>query len=121
MRFTLRFLPRNTAACALLALAPLAAYSQDAPAPETHGIVVANMDRSVKPGDDFYRYANGDWIRRTEIPPDRTDIGVIDSAKAIQGSSYGSRTIPHGLLKELTTCSRNFRLRGWRPIRRVSL
>ena len=74
MRFTLRVLPRNAAACALLALAPLAAYSQDAPAPETHGIVVANMDRSVKPGDDFYRYANGDWIKRTEIPPDRSYI-----------------------------------------------
>ncbi|MGB7751017.1 MAG: M13 family metallopeptidase [Candidatus Acidiferrales bacterium] len=79
MRFTPIFLPRNAAAYALLALAPLAAYAQDAPAPETHGIVVANMDRSVKPGDDFYRYANGDWIKRTEIPPDRGDIGVIDS------------------------------------------
>jgi putative endopeptidase len=78
MSFTLRFLPRS-AACALLALAPLTAYSQDAPAPETHGIVVADMDRSVKPGDDFYRYANGDWIKRIEIPPDRSDIGVIDS------------------------------------------
>src|SRR5271166_4941197 len=79
MRFTLRFLPPNAAACAVLALAQLAAYSQDAPEPETHGIVVANMDRSVKPGDDFYRYANGDWIKRTEIPPDRSDIGVFDS------------------------------------------
>src|SRR6202789_2175706 len=78
MSFPLRFLPRS-AACALLALAPLTAYSQDAPAPETHGIVVADMDRSVKPGDDFYRYANGDWIKRIEIPPDRSDIGVIDS------------------------------------------
>ena len=79
MRFTLRLLFRNVAAYAVLALAPLAAYPLDEPAPETHGIVVANMDRSVKPGDDFYRYANGDWIKRTEIPPDRSDIGVIDS------------------------------------------
>jgi predicted metalloendopeptidase len=84
MRFMLRCLPRNATACALLVLAPLATYSQDAPTRETHGIVVAgiviaNMDRSVKPGDDFYRYANGDWIKRTEIPPDRSDIGVIDS------------------------------------------
>jgi putative endopeptidase len=79
MRFTLRFLARNTAADVLFALAPLTAYSQVAPTPETHGIVVADMDRSVKPGDDFYRYANGDWIKRTEIPPDRSDIGVIDS------------------------------------------
>jgi putative endopeptidase len=71
MKFTLRFLPRNSA-YVLLALAPLAAHSQDASAQETHGIVVANMDRSVKPGDDFYNYANGDWIKRTEIPPDRS-------------------------------------------------
>jgi putative endopeptidase len=75
MRFTLRFLPWNAAAYALLAIAPLVAYSQDAPAPETHGIVVANMDRSVKPGDDFYQYANGDWIKRTELPP---ELGYID-------------------------------------------
>jgi endothelin-converting enzyme/putative endopeptidase len=74
MRFTLRSLPRNAAAFALLAFAALTAYSQVALAPETHGIVVANMDRSVKPGDDFYRYANGDWLKRTEIPPDRRYI-----------------------------------------------
>jgi endothelin-converting enzyme/putative endopeptidase len=79
MKFALRFLPRSAAAYALFAIVPLATYSQDAPAPEPHGIVVANMDRSVKPGDDFYRYANGDWIKRTEIPPDRSNIGVIDS------------------------------------------
>jgi putative endopeptidase len=80
MRFTLGFLPRNTDGyfLLLLTLASLAAFSQNAP-PETHGIVVANMDRSVKPGDDFYRYANGGWLRRTEIPPDRSDIGVVDS------------------------------------------
>jgi putative endopeptidase len=59
---------------AALLAAPLAADAQSTPAPETHGIVVANMDRSVKPGDDFYRYANGDWLKRTEIPPDRRYI-----------------------------------------------
>jgi putative endopeptidase len=72
MRFTLGFSSRNTAACGLsfFVLATLAAHSQEPSAPETHVIVVENMDRSVKPGDDFYRYANGDWIKRTEIPPD---------------------------------------------------
>src|SRR5580658_9432446 len=79
MRHTIGFLSRNVAAYALLVLAQLAAYAQTAPTPETHGIVVANMDRSVKPGDDFYRYANGDWLKRSEIPPDRSDTGVIDS------------------------------------------
>ncbi len=71
MRFATIFLPRNTAAYALLVFAALT-YLQDTSAPATHGIVVANMDRSVKPGDDFYRYANGDWLKRTEIPPDRS-------------------------------------------------
>jgi putative endopeptidase len=74
MRFTTRFLPWNAAGYALFALAPLAACAQVAPSPENHGIVVANIDRSVKPGDDFYRYANGDWIKRTELPPDRSYI-----------------------------------------------
>jgi len=55
----------------------LGASPQDPPAPETHGIAVANMDRSVKPGDDFYHYANGKWIKRTEIPPDRASVGVF--------------------------------------------
>jgi endothelin-converting enzyme/putative endopeptidase len=74
MRFTLKFWP-GSYAFTLLAFAPLAAYSQDAPKPDAHGIVVANMDRAVKPGDDFYHYANGDWIKRTEIPPDRGSVG----------------------------------------------
>ena len=52
-------------------------FAQNAASPESHGISVANMDRSVKPGDDFYLYANGDWIKRTQIPPDRAGIDVF--------------------------------------------
>lgn len=52
-------------------------HAQEVPQPATHGIAVANMDRSVKPGDDFYQFANGEWIKRTEIPPDRGRIGVF--------------------------------------------
>ena len=62
---------------AFVAFGLLAAYAQDAPKQETHGIAVANMDRSVKPGDNFYLYCNGEWIKRTEIPPDRAGIGVF--------------------------------------------
>lgn len=39
------------------------------------GIDPANMDRSVKPGDDFYAYANGGWMKTAEIPADRSSIG----------------------------------------------
>jgi putative endopeptidase len=32
------------------------------------------MDRSVAPGDDFFAYANGEWVKRTEIPADRSNL-----------------------------------------------
>ena len=58
-------------------LALLTGYAQDTAAQDSHGIVVNNMDRSVKPGDNFFEYANGDWITRTVIPPDRARVGVF--------------------------------------------
>lgn len=102
MRFALRCLfrnaARNAAAYAILvlalALAPLAAYSQNAPTPETHGIVIANLDRSVKPGDDFYHYANGDWIKRTALPPDRSSIDTWETLQDL------SRKRTAGLIEE---------------------
>jgi len=73
--------------CALLGISAPAAQSQspsenaaiDAPKHDTHGIVVANMDPSVKPGEDFYEYANGAWIKRIEIPPDRGRVGGFNT------------------------------------------
>jgi endothelin-converting enzyme/putative endopeptidase len=35
------------------------------------------MDLAVEPGDDFYKYANGAWMQRTELPPDRAAVGVF--------------------------------------------
>ncbi|HUN71630.1 MAG TPA: M13 family metallopeptidase [Steroidobacteraceae bacterium] len=43
----------------------------------THGIAVRNMEPGVKPGNDFYLYANGAWIARTRIPADRAGVGVF--------------------------------------------
>ena len=69
------------AICALTALPPLAAHPQNASMgaskQDSHGIIVANMDTSAKPGNDFNEYTNGGWIKRTEIPPDRGNIGVF--------------------------------------------
>ena len=50
------------------------------------GIDLAALDRSVKAGDDFFAYANGNWLRTTEIPPDRSRTGtfVVLSEKAEQ-------------------------------------
>jgi putative endopeptidase len=36
------------------------------------------MDKSVQPGDDFYDYANGGWLKNTEIPPDKSSYGVFE-------------------------------------------
>ena len=61
----------------LFCFSSLAVFAQQAPRPATHGIDVSNLDRSVKPGDDFFGFANGGWLKRTEIPPDRAAVGVF--------------------------------------------
>src|SRR2546422_856136 len=30
------------------------------------------MDKSVAPGDDFYHYADGSWIKNNPVPPDKS-------------------------------------------------
>src|SRR5438128_3171762 len=37
-----------------------------------------NMDTAVKPGGDFFKYANGAWIKRTEIPPEYSRWGAFN-------------------------------------------
>ena len=39
------------------------------------GVDLTGMDTGVKPGDDFYRFVNGKWQDRTEIPADRPSWG----------------------------------------------
>ena len=41
----------------------------------TFGIDQSAMDTRVAPGDDFYAYVNGNWMKRTEIPADRASWG----------------------------------------------
>lgn len=38
----------------------------------------ANMDFSVKPGDNFYRYANGSWLKNNPVPGSKTRWGSFD-------------------------------------------
>ena len=37
-----------------------------------------DMDTSVKPQDDFFMYADGGWIKRTEIPPEYSRWGSFN-------------------------------------------
>jgi putative endopeptidase len=41
------------------------------------GFDTSGMDRSVKPGDDFFKFVNGAWAARTTIPADRTSYGAF--------------------------------------------
>ena len=39
------------------------------------GVDVSLIDRSVAPCDDFFRFANGKWLERTEIPAEEPAYG----------------------------------------------
>jgi predicted metalloendopeptidase len=61
-------------AVALASAAPLAAQRA------IPGLDASAMDTTVRPGDDFYRYANGGWERRTQIPPELSSFGSFNIA-----------------------------------------
>jgi predicted metalloendopeptidase len=69
--------PRSIAWRALTLTVAVAGAASPAamPAASPHGVDLAGIDRSVAPGDDFFRYANGAWLKVTEIPPDRSSYG----------------------------------------------
>ncbi len=62
-----------TAACSSPAPAPA---PRAAPAAPSAGLDVAGMGHAVRPGDDFYAYANGGWMKSVEIPADRSAYGT---------------------------------------------
>jgi len=66
-----------TARMALLAgLLATALGVAQAPAPSS-GLDLAGFDRSVRPQDDLFRFANGRWLATADIPPDRTTYGTF--------------------------------------------
>ena len=58
------------------------------------GLDAAGIDTTVSPGDDFYRYANGGWERRTEIPNDRSSFGSFSIAARLADAHV--KEIIHG-------------------------
>ena len=48
---------------------------------ETIGINLEYMDKTVKPSDDFFRFVNGNWLDKNEIPADRTRWGSFDELR----------------------------------------
>ena len=45
------------------------------------GIIISNMDKNSLPGDDFFRFVNGAWLDKTEIPSDKTSWGSFNELR----------------------------------------
>jgi putative endopeptidase len=61
----------------VIALAAAGSLVSATPSAPGYRVDVAGMDRAVKPGDDFYAFANGGWMKITEIPADRAVYGAF--------------------------------------------
>src|ERR1043165_5869892 len=77
-------LRRFVLAISLVAALSSLAHAADVPAASSTasakrygrwGVDLDAMDRSVKPGDDFFRFVNGKWAASAQIPADKTSIG----------------------------------------------
>jgi len=70
----------------------------------TSGIDLTNMDKGIRPQDNFYRYINGGWMKRYEIPDDKTAIGSFydlrdkadDDVKAIIEELAATKNLKNG-------------------------
>ncbi|MGB8601712.1 MAG: M13 family metallopeptidase, partial [Rhizomicrobium sp.] len=60
---------------------PPAAPTAPKPKPElgSWGVDLSGMDTSVKPGDNFFSYVNGNWFKTAEIPADRSSTGSFQT------------------------------------------
>jgi putative endopeptidase len=70
------------------------------PKPEygTYGFDAAGMDKAVPPGESFYQYADGTWLKTTQMPADKSNYGLFgvledrsrERVKAIAEASSGA-------------------------------
>lgn len=75
----------------LLACAAAGALMTAAPAlaGDKSGVDLTSIDKSIKPGDDFWTYANNEWIKAHPIPADRSRYGKT----AVMTEEASKRTV----------------------------
>jgi putative endopeptidase len=66
-----------------LALLTLPAFAADKPQFGQFGVDLGAMDKSVKPGDNFFSYTNGNWLKTAVIPPDRSQTGSFQDLQIL--------------------------------------
>src|SRR4051794_8607207 len=91
----MKFKSLTLATASLLAVALPAASDAAKPVLGAWGYDQSAMNSSVKPGDDFWAYVNGNWAARTEIPADQASIGSFISLR--DGSERDVRQIAESL------------------------
>jgi len=69
--------------------------------PPRSGVDRANFDESVRPGDDFFQYVNGNWIKNNPIPPEYSRWGAFPKLR--DDNLVALRQIVEGLTKETAT------------------
>ena len=87
----------------LFALLTATAPLQAEPA-RVSGLDLEGFDRSVRPQDDLYRFAGGNWLARTEIPADRSSYGTFskleddakDSLRTLAETAAATRNAKSG-------------------------
>ncbi|OYU46214.1 MAG: peptidase M13 [Burkholderiales bacterium PBB4] len=61
------------------------------------GFDMTGRDLTVRPGSDFFKWANGTWEARTEIPADRTRYGNFDALRALSEDRVRDILAPEAL------------------------
>ena len=74
--FALAALAASASVAVLAAVATTPATVDDRPAVPPWGVDLSFIDKGMKPGDDFFLYANGTWYKHNTIPADRSYSGV---------------------------------------------
>ncbi len=102
------------------------------PAPPRKFIDPANMDPAVKPGDNFFDYANGNWIKQNAIPAKETRwgsfnilhdentkklLGILTEASAATSQPKGSLKQRVGDLYASGMDSLAIERRGYNPVK----
>ena len=86
---SIRFAVRRGASVIVALVALFASGAHAQATRRTSGIDTTNFDTSVRPQDDFFRFVNGGWLNRAEIPADASSWGAFtelreNSRKALQ-------------------------------------